>query len=87
MYIIPIEEEAEIISELIEKDNPIYDLVKDLWENKKLDSSGRLLPRSYEVQTTPSLNFPSLFQKSIITIYRFLVTFYMCSIVYLVKLW
>ncbi len=30
MYIIPIEEEAEIISELIEKDNPIYDLVKDL---------------------------------------------------------
>ena len=38
MYIIPIEEDAEIISKLIEKDNPIYDLVKDIVRKyKKLD--------------------------------------------------
>lgn len=30
MYIIPIEEEALIISELIEKDSPVYDLVKSI---------------------------------------------------------
>ncbi len=42
MYIIPIEEEAEIISELIEKDNPIYDLVKDIVRKyKKLDPKSK----------------------------------------------
>lgn len=42
MYIIPIAEEAEIISELIEKDNPIYDLVKDIVRKyKKLDPKSK----------------------------------------------
>ena len=42
MYEIPIEEEAEIISELIEKDNPIYDLVKDIVRKyKKLDPKSK----------------------------------------------
>ncbi len=42
MYIIPIGEEAEIISELIEKDNPIYDLVKDIVRKyKKLDPKSK----------------------------------------------
>lgn len=59
MYIIPIEEEALIISELIEKDSPVYDLVKSIIKiYKDLDVKSQEVLEQFCVDLADELSNP-----------------------------
>lgn len=59
MYIIPIEEEALIISELIEKDSPVYDLVKSIIKiYKDLDVKSQEVLEQFCVYLADELSNP-----------------------------
>lgn len=57
MYIIPIEEETLLISELIEKDNPVYDLVKSIIKiYKDLDTKSQKVLEKFCVDLADELS-------------------------------
>lgn len=57
MYIIPIEEDALIISELIEKDSPVYDLVKSIIKiYKDLDAKSQEVLEKFCVDLADELS-------------------------------
>jgi Predicted transcriptional regulators len=59
MYIIPIEEDALIISELIEKDSPVYDLVKSIIKiYKDLDAKSQEVLEKFCVDLADELTNP-----------------------------